>query len=224
MNAREFDALSHSLGNEYLAPCGFVYTKNNWHYISDKYQISFLHGKDRNASYSQITYLTLCIRHLEDPNEEGSWHKGIIDNLDKNCPIQISPLKIKEFIQSDYSPECWKYSNAQENIRHPNVYYPLYFGGLDKWVMKDKSYSESENAACLKRNVETYGAELIHEKKAKSILIDAMQQIAEYGKEWAEYLTPQEIMNQITNYGDNWWIEKNWVDRYGNRVHGRHEI
>lgn len=214
MRAPELDQLNKKIGEEFLSPKGFVFENGNWHFISEDYQLSFVLGKDKNASYFQIKYLTLCVVHFEVPEGDDIEEMKIIGDLDRSCPIQVSPFKLKEFVESEFNPKNWRYHNAHANKRHPDIYCPLYYGGLDKWVMKDRSYSESENREALKRNVEVYGADLIDEDEAENILRDAIVLISEYGKRWAEYLRPEEVVSQITKHGDGWWVENNWVELY----------
>ncbi len=80
-----------------------------------------------------------------------------------------------------------------------NNYHPIYYGG------REIQSQESLNV---------FGAELINEQESIELLSQAMRQVAEYSLQWAQFMTPKEIVRQINENGENWWIEKEWVKAY----------
>lgn len=214
MLAPDFDELNFKLGKQYLEPKGFKYENGNWHFLNTDYQLSFILGKDKNASHFQVKYLTVALRHRDVPMGDNKVKLVPYADIDKAAPIQISPLKLANYVASRFSPSQWKYENVFKTPRHENSYVPIYYGGLDKWVLKDRSLTAEQNKSTLKKALRVFHVELVSEDEAKELLRDSMIQVAEYAKDWADYMTPDEIVSQLKEYGEGWWILNQWIDAY----------
>ncbi len=201
MKSTDFDKLNFELGQEFLAPLGYKYEKGNWHYLTDEWQLSFVLGKDKNASHFQVKYLTVALRHREVPVGDMKIKLVPYSDIDRGSPIQISPFKLGDFIESEFDSKDWKYANAMGNQRHENTYYPLYYGG-------------EEHNAELRKGIEVFGAELISEDRSINLLSKAMIEVEKYGIRWADYLTPTEVVRQLRINGEKLWVENQWIDAY----------
>jgi hypothetical protein len=219
MLAPGFDKLNFELGQQYLEPEGYKYENGNWHLLNDDYQLSFILAKDKNASHFQIKYLTVAIRHREVPMGDDKVKLVPYNDLNKGAPVQISPFKLNGFISSNFSEESWKNVNAFSTRPHANTYYPLYYGGLDKWVLKDKSLPREQNLKHLKRSINLFEAELISEDETQNLLQSSMIQVAKYAQKWAEVMTPTEIVRQLKENGEGWWVENQWINSYCETFH-----
>lgn len=200
MHASEFDKLNFQIGQEYLEPVGYRYENSNWHYLTEDWQLSFILGKDKNASHFQVKFLTVALRHRKVPIGDGKIKLVPYNNIDLASPVQISPFLLSEFIKSGCNPASWKYVNPRSNKgRHKNTYYPLYYGG-------EENFSQ--------QSIQTFGADVITEDTSTDLLRDAIIDVSKHGVKWAKFLTPAEIVNQLKTNGDNWWVENQWIDAY----------
>ncbi len=213
MNASEFTDLSLRLGNKYLIELGFKFNSGNWHLINDDYQLSLILGKGKNSSNFNVKYLTVALRHVGFDWEDTKPMKPMSD-IDKGAPIQISPFKLKEYCESNYSNNVWTYTNAFQTPRHKNVYFPIYYGGKEQKGFLNSLFGRKEKQARNAHSVEAFEAELISEKETIKLMEATFRNVADYGAQWANLMTPVRILEQLEKYNSDWWVEKEWIKAY----------
>ncbi|MFT7592504.1 MAG: hypothetical protein ACI9UJ_002442 [bacterium] len=216
MTASEFYELCLKLGNKILEPKGFAYFgKGVWAYKSSEYMLAFEPVNLNKLEQFNIKFLTLVYYNYVNRCDFAALDPSKF--VDKGGPIQINPLNIAEFVKSDFSDESWHYSNAYTKGDNSNTYHPLFYGGVEAQSILGKF--SNKKSLKLKTGgdpvfVQRMGAEVISEDKAKNILTKSMTDIAEYGFQWAERFTPDNIIHQIETYGEGWFIEKEWIKAY----------
>ncbi|MEH6345486.1 MAG: hypothetical protein V7785_10410 [Bermanella sp.] len=213
MNASEFTGLSLRLGEKYLLDIGFQFNAGNWHFLNDEYQLSFILGKDKNASHFNVKYLTVALRHIGF-NWDDAIPMKLLSDIDKASPIQISPFKLKQYYESGFSSDEWIYTNSFQTPRHENVYFPIYYGGKKQKGLLNALFGKEEKQARSAHSIETFGAELISEKETTKLMEAAFRNIADYGVQWANLMTPVKILYQLEQYNSDWWVEKEWIKAY----------
>jgi len=213
MNASEFTDLSLRLGNKHLINLGFQFKSGNWHLVNDDFQLSFILGKGKGSSNFNVKYLTIALRHI-GYNWEGTEPLKTFSDIDKGAPIQISPFKINEYCESQYSDKVWRYTNAFQKPRHENVYFPIYYGGKKQRGLLSTLFRKEEKQTRSAHSIEVFGAKLISEKETTKLMEVSFRNVADYGIEWAKLMTPDKIIDQLTKYNSDWWVEKEWIKAY----------
>ena len=214
MKSSDLDALNKRIGSEILVAAGYVYKNKSWHLVSGDYQLTYSLSTDRNASGIHVKYMTLCLYHLSIPVGEDDSPFQLYSDLDGACPVQISPQLLQTYVSSGFDSAQWHFTNTQQSDKSEKAYQSFYYGGLDKWIMSDRSFTAEENHQQLEAAVAQFGARLISEAELEEVLENAISSIGRYGNLWADHMTPSEIIHQIRTYGDGWWIEKEWVKKY----------
>jgi len=209
MNSFQFTDLFKNLGEKHLPKTDFIFKNDGWHHLNNDYQLSFILGKDNNSPYFNVKYLSVILRHT-NINPGKSKFKPYI-SYDKGSPIQISPLYLKKYVKSDFNSRIWHYTNAYRKPRPSKVYAPIYYGGKKRKFFISKI---SESHAYRKNQIELFGAKYITENQATKELEKAIVDFSKYGIKWSEHMNPINILAQLEQYNDDWWVEKNWIEAY----------
>lgn len=213
MKIQQFWEVFESCGNE-LSVEGFEFTGNSWVFYSDDFKLSFEAPSDRYCHWLQVRFLTLCLIHknVSGPDDPEPW---LSDLLNLNCPVQISPELLPRYKSARFKRRVWHYS-IPRGYAQPNrlCYMPVYYGGADKWILKDTSGSEAQNRDALMKALKEYGIDYISEQSCIEKTKCAVNAVAEASIFWAESMSPSTVLAQLRRYGSDWWVEKEWVRGY----------
>jgi hypothetical protein len=213
MNIEQFWQAFEYCGEE-LRPMGYAFTGTSWVFARDEYTLSFEAPSDRFGYGFQIRYLTLCLAHKDvtGPDATKPW---LSDELNMNCPVQISPALLLRFKSARFKNRVWHYDypNAKNKINF-SCYIPVYYGGEAKWILKDKSASDAKNRQALLQDLKHLNIDCLSEERCIGNISSAANAVAEAGKFWADSMSPASVLSQIQRHGHNWWVEKEWIRGY----------
>ncbi|MCF2910484.1 hypothetical protein L1285_19420 [Pseudoalteromonas sp. DL2-H2.2] len=209
MKANEFYSLSEELGSKYLLPLGFRFNNGGWYFADDNYMLAF---ELANISHSQsifLKYLTVVFYNYVKCEDFQAMQP--MQYADHYGPVQINPMQLPAY-------EQWQYTNAHNSRGETSAYFPLYYGGLigaepiRQGFFVKKQWEMPKGL--LPGWITERGADIVTEDEARELLKKAMINTAEYVFKWADTLTPHEIIRQIEENGDDWFVEKEWVKAY----------
>jgi len=214
MKVEEFYDAFKRLGERYLVHAGWVYKYKMWHFIDDTIRLSFIPVTTKFGRSFQVKHLTLTLRHTQVEASEDLEEKKKYNNNDKFCPAQISPGRLRPFVESGFSRRVWHYVHPREDDRsHELAYMPIYYGGEHRWILDQNDAPEEENRETLLEFLKVEGIDYLEEEIALTHLETAFEDVSLFARKWVEFMTPQETMKQFILYG-GWWVDKEWLEAY----------
>jgi len=213
MNAREFHAIFKASGERHLSPAGWRYRKHSWHLEREEFYLALIPADTKYGMGLQIKYLTLTLVHAAVTCPSGEKPRPF-ENNDQFCPAQISPMRLKKYVETNCSDWVWHHVVPHRNRWTQNTAYePLFYGGENNWVLAEKNASAWQNRWALRFLVKQFGATLLREREVEPRIERLVARCAEYGLTWAQHMTPSEVMRQLRHYGDGWQAP-NWLNAY----------
>ena len=212
MNASKFYELSCKLGKKHIEHLGFKCTpKGDWYFVGDNYMLAFVLRNHNSSQHFDMKHVTFIFNsYIKTKDIAPMVPMKLADG-----PMKINPLKLEDYIKSNFNDEHWHYINKGSGFCNSSC--PIYYGGIKK-----KSFTSIFSKKALPARVlvpefiTNRGADIISEDEARNRLEECFKKISFYGFSWADNLTKEEVLRQLKTYGENWFIVNEWIDAYEN--------
>lgn len=217
MRAADFHHHFRALGEELLTPSGYLYKARAWHLSTADQQLSFCPEDSKFGIHFAVKYLTVALFHraAEVPSV---FHFAPLKNNSRICPVCISPATLKPFVTQQFDLRVWDCPPAG---RSPlKVHQPLYFGGLDHWILPADRATAEDNRAALLTFLRQDGVTDLSEEHALATLRAAFESVAAYARTWAEHLTIPEAYRLMLRHAVDGtsFLHDAWLPAYARAV------
>jgi len=211
VESKEFDQIFYEAGINNLERHGFVFKNTGWHKITDEFQLSFLCVNDANIASYSARVLTIAFNRFATVLEKDQ-KRSILETPDLVSPIQVNPFKLRGYVESGFEDDVWHFSKINGKETKELAYGKLYYGGKEKRPLTSVL---SKKKTSFQKRLEAIGIGYISEKETTNRVYGLAKDVADYGYDFCNQMSIDEIVHQIAKYGCNLPVEKMWLEKYG---------